>query len=248
MRPSILKNIVEFQKEAARISSVRFGNKEALSWVYNNPGMWPHAMLGIAGEAAFNSVLSKIEEQQLPPVWIMAQEEANEQILKLEAAGFREINRWEGMWLHHDKFEPLDKFPEKYSQFLVNDNNMAQHWWNIVKPVMLPNLSIPAVLLEEWTFRQEYQLVLGMYDDQPASAGMFYQNKDVAGLYFIATLPQFRGKGFASALVRQLIAGCFQRGVEEVVLHASGAGRLLYEKMGFVAAGPISTYWKVGLF
>ncbi len=43
----------------------------------------------------------------------------------------------------------------------------------------------------------------------------------------------WRRRGIADALMRELLVWCRGNGIESVVLHASGEGRPLYEKLGF---------------
>ena len=43
----------------------------------------------------------------------------------------------------------------------------------------------------------------------------------------------WRRRGVADALMRELLRWCRGNGIESVVLHASGEGRSLYEKLGF---------------
>ena len=43
----------------------------------------------------------------------------------------------------------------------------------------------------------------------------------------------WRRRGVADALMRELLRWCRGNGIESVVLHASGEGRPLYEKLGF---------------
>ncbi|PYO99427.1 MAG: N-acetyltransferase [Gemmatimonadetes bacterium] len=43
----------------------------------------------------------------------------------------------------------------------------------------------------------------------------------------------WRRRGVAAALMREVLGWCQANGVESIVLHASGAGRPLYEKLGF---------------
>lgn len=47
--------------------------------------------------------------------------------------------------------------------------------------------------------------------------------------------PAWRRRGVAEALMRALLDGVASRGIRRVVLHASDAGRHLYERLGFVA-------------
>ncbi len=47
--------------------------------------------------------------------------------------------------------------------------------------------------------------------------------------------PEERAQGLARQLMQVLLAECRARGVEQVSLHASDAGRPTYEKLGFVS-------------
>lgn len=248
MRSSILQNIIDFQREAAKISTVAYGCDGTLNWVLNALGKWPHSIIGTAKTEALKAVVTKIEQQKLPPIWIMENETAAVQIDQLEKIGFREINRWEGMWMDRIHFNQQHETSDQYSMNTVQNPELLGQWWNIVKPVMMPNRDFSPELLKAWVEQNEYQLLVGLVNGQAVSAGLSYLNKGVAGLYFIATMPAFRGKGYASRLVGRLIENCFEKGADEIILHASMAGRSMYKKIGFIEDGLISTYWKVGLF
>jgi GNAT superfamily N-acetyltransferase len=49
----------------------------------------------------------------------------------------------------------------------------------------------------------------------------------------VYTEPQWRGKGIARALMRIVMEWASSQGTDRVVLHASDAGRPLYESLGF---------------
>jgi GNAT superfamily N-acetyltransferase len=49
----------------------------------------------------------------------------------------------------------------------------------------------------------------------------------------VYTEPQWRGKGIARTLMRELMRWASEQGTDRVVLHASDAGRPLYESLGF---------------
>lgn len=44
---------------------------------------------------------------------------------------------------------------------------------------------------------------------------------------------EYRGRGYATAIMGRLIEWCRENGFESVALHASEAGRPIYEKLGF---------------
>ena len=49
----------------------------------------------------------------------------------------------------------------------------------------------------------------------------------------VYTEPQWRGRGIARALMRELMRWASEQGTDRVVLHASDAGRPLYVSLGF---------------
>ncbi|RIH83847.1 GNAT family N-acetyltransferase [Calidithermus roseus] len=52
----------------------------------------------------------------------------------------------------------------------------------------------------------------------------------------VSTEPEHRGRGLAKAPVQQALEHCQERGVHSVALHASEAGRRIYEGLGFRAS------------
>ncbi len=51
----------------------------------------------------------------------------------------------------------------------------------------------------------------------------------------VFTEPEWRRRGVAALLLQRIIAWSREERLDRLVLHASSAGRALYEKMGFVA-------------
>jgi predicted acetyltransferase len=55
----------------------------------------------------------------------------------------------------------------------------------------------------------------------------------VAGLYYVATLPAFRGQGIAAAMTVTPLLEARQMGMRVGVLQASDQGKGLYRRLGF---------------
>jgi ribosomal protein S18 acetylase RimI-like enzyme len=83
-----------------------------------------------------------------------------------------------------------------------------------------------------------------LYEDGMAVAGgsaSFVEGVSYIG--WMATLPEYRGRGFAEALLRHMDVFMRRRyGVKETVLHATELGRPLYERMGFRAVDEFAAY------
>jgi GNAT superfamily N-acetyltransferase len=63
-------------------------------------------------------------------------------------------------------------------------------------------------------------------------AGLLHQSEHVCGLYYFATPPEFRRRGFAFRLLKALSAQAAQHS-NQLVLLATEEGRPVYEKFGF---------------
>lgn len=78
------------------------------------------------------------------------------------------------------------------------------------------------------------RLALGTYRGMPAACTMLCISGGVAGLYCVATTPEVRGKGLASALTRYSLEIARQAGCRTAVLHATRKGEGVYARLGFV--------------
>ncbi len=85
------------------------------------------------------------------------------------------------------------------------------------------------------------------YDsDGPVSCAMTLFSHGAAGLYWVGTLKNSRGKGLGRACVHEAASEAFRRGVSLVVLQASKFGEPIYKNMGFeqVTRYPWYAYFK----
>jgi GNAT superfamily N-acetyltransferase len=84
-----------------------------------------------------------------------------------------------------------------------------------------------------------YAAWLAQRDGGPAGAVVGFDDGASLGLYYVATLPEHRGRGVARALVRAALAAVPDR---PAVLTATPAGEPLYRGLGFRAVGT-ATWW-----
>jgi GNAT superfamily N-acetyltransferase len=75
-----------------------------------------------------------------------------------------------------------------------------------------------------------------------ASAGLLFSGGETAGIYYISTRPEFRGRGLGGAVVKYLKRVSRERGFRHVTLLATPPGRPLYERHGFTALGTVGVF------
>jgi ribosomal protein S18 acetylase RimI-like enzyme len=84
---------------------------------------------------------------------------------------------------------------------------------------------------------------LGKHDNTFASCGLsYYDSKGNAGLYMIATLPQYRGLGLGKSMTIRLMNDCLKENIRLCTLQASALGEPIYTKLGFKPFKNIYTY------
>jgi GNAT superfamily N-acetyltransferase len=77
------------------------------------------------------------------------------------------------------------------------------------------------------------QFFVILRDGRPVSASMMYLAAGVAGMYFVATVPDERGKGLGSYVTAEPLRIARRLGYGVAVLQASPQGETVYRKLGF---------------
>ncbi len=93
-------------------------------------------------------------------------------------------------------------------------------------------------LVEEATWRG----YVGYAGGRPVAASQLSMTDGVAGIYYVATLEEFRGRGFGEAMTRRAIQDGADAGCDVAVLQASDMGRPIYERMGFRLVAGYKTF------
>ncbi|HEY9623951.1 MAG TPA: GNAT family N-acetyltransferase [Crinalium sp.] len=84
---------------------------------------------------------------------------------------------------------------------------------------------------------------LGYVDNQPVSAAISFLLNDEFYLGWVATLPEYRGLGYAEAVSRHSLEQAAQRyGKKRTTLHATPAGFPVYQRMGYQPIAAFRAY------
>lgn len=83
---------------------------------------------------------------------------------------------------------------------------------------------------------------LASSEGRPVSTLALYYGAGVVGIYCVATVPEARKKGIATALLLHSLHQARQQGCRIAILHASEMGYSLYRRMGFVEYCQLGQY------
>lgn len=77
------------------------------------------------------------------------------------------------------------------------------------------------------------ELLSGLVDDRVVATSLLLVTHDVAGIYYVTTAEEQRGRGYGAALTWAVIEAGRERGCRLASLQASVLGKPVYERMGF---------------
>lgn len=83
---------------------------------------------------------------------------------------------------------------------------------------------------------------LGRLDGRPVASATLFFASGVAGLYFVCTAPQDRGRGIGAAISRSALVAALDLGFEVAVLGSSPMGYRIYERLGFREVCTVMVY------
>lgn len=103
------------------------------------------------------------------------------------------------------------------------------------------------------TFREALELdrfwqetaygTVGYVEDRPVSTATTFSTEDEFYLALVATLPDYRNRGYARAVIRHSLEQAAQRyGKKRTALHATPIGIPLYQEMGYQPTAYFGTY------
>ncbi len=99
-------------------------------------------------------------------------------------------------------------------------------------------LAAPAILRPDspmWFY-------VGYVDETPVVTGEATVGDNVVGLYNICTLPDYRQRGFGTAMTIQPLIDARAKNCKTAILQATEAGSRVYRKLGFETFGTITEY------
>jgi GNAT superfamily N-acetyltransferase len=137
-----------------------------------------------------------------------------------------------------DAVIPEKPLPEDFEIRPVESASAAADFGSVVVQ-SYQRLGMPAEIGAEIfrSFRRSivpynYSLV-GYFKGTPVSCAMAFFGHLVAGIYWVGTIQEARGRGMAEACTRRVTNEALRRGAAFAVLQASKFGEPIYKRMGF---------------
>ena len=115
----------------------------------------------------------------------------------------------------------------------------APDFWNVAKSAYATN-GFPPEVFAGYTkhtglLAANVAAFIAYLDGEPVSIAMTIVSDGVAGIYWVGSLEQARGRGLGRAITAAATRAGFELGADIASLQASPMGRPIYEAMGYEA-------------
>jgi len=243
------RNLYEFYQALGDSNFLNVVSNDHFSLISDKNGGWPQIIFKLR-ENAFLSEISQgilsITGEQMKHFQVVVDrnriDETNSNALR--AAGIFPVAVWELMEITEPvpiRFTDADRF--KIERIRTQDE--ITEFTDHVNLCMMGDKKIDAGLFFKVVHDDRFAFFGLTIDDEIVSSLLAFSTLKVSGLYFIATKPSCRGKGFAEKLVRYSVNFLFGEGKEKVVLQSVRKAVPLYSRIGFKSNGQLALLQKI---
>jgi GNAT superfamily N-acetyltransferase len=156
---------------------------------------------------------------------------------RLSAYGFTTRGQGAGMAIDLQTMNENVPLPDGLKIIEIKDNKTLKTWCHITSVGFgIPEFIEPALV--EWfktdiKYKQPLKFYLALLEGKPVATSMYFLGKGVAGIYFVATIPEARNRGIGFAITQRPLKEAQQLGYRVGILQASKMGEPVYRRMGF---------------
>jgi ribosomal protein S18 acetylase RimI-like enzyme len=169
-------------------------------------------------------------------VWARAGEAADRDLIgAAEAAGLEAVFETPEMVLEHRVEER--RLPDGVELTRVESQADAENYWQVAtsayKSIGFPPEIFAHYENHEGLTGDDVVAFLARVDGRPAGLAMTIVSHGVAGIYWVGSTEEARGRGLGSTMTATAVNAGFEMGAEIASLQASPMGESLYRRMGF---------------
>jgi len=190
--------------------------------------------IGANQESRIEQMIADVKEKRLPDSILITPYTKPENLAEiLTQKGFLIDDAAPCMMMELDDYEEK---PVEYAGFTISEvteKGQLTEWLAIVSEALFgcelvkPEQMADALALDSTRF------YMGALDGKPVTACMTIAGGGTSVLEMVATLEEYRRKGFASAAIGKALADLREQGIPTVSLRAEADGVGVYRKLGF---------------
>jgi GNAT superfamily N-acetyltransferase len=174
-------------------------------------------------------------DKQVPWFFLVTQETLEADVdaaATLDGCGLAPVMPLTGMLA--PQVAPAARVPDGLQLALPEDDALCAAALDVNAAAYAMDLEAGKPLLGRWQFWNDHYLVVGVADGAPVCSAAVMMVDGLRYVALVATLPDRQRRGFADAAMRRALeVAAAAHGETPTVLHATEAGRPVYERMGY---------------
>ena len=245
----IADNLYEFYKQAALLNNLPVIRHEHFFMVRNSRSDWPQYILCDKTDGSNYMIATEtfnylIEKEGAPPVVLFPiDDDFPEMAAYPESFGLRAINRWNGM---ARSLENWNETEDNHEIFRVETMKDVADWTGVINKALFSGRKAENEVIFNLLKDDGIKMFIARHEKKAVATSMMFTRDGVAGLYFIATLEEYRGKGLGTSVTAAAMNAAKKEGCNAAILHATRLGEKIYTKLGFIPYRKFYIYWKMG--
>lgn len=238
---SIENNITEYFLYLGHINGSEVFDKQNIKYVFSDCGynriMWARFPLSEAGQIT-EQIVTKLDELDIGVSWYLNQSSALKLHSTLIRYGFTHLRDALSMALDLTSFSASNQFPDGLCiRIAVNEEDLDT-WAKVVLKSNGINDNAHKgygkyLTMQDSLKRGRYIHYLGLLYGRPVASVALFKGTSAAGIYWVGTLPEARGRGVATAMMNNVLRDAKDSGYKVATLNSSTMGHPIYLKMGF---------------
>lgn len=219
-------NLFDFYAETGHTLNCVQTKTDQFIALHTDDAQWPNLSFYKGIQNEFEDAFLQLKEQE-PLTFICPKTSIHPEFSKpLLALGYVPYGKWQGMSLDLSNVNIPPAGAETHS----SPTCIAE----VLNRTLLANAPIAAETIEKLGTMQAFQFHTKVFEEQAVSTLASFSTEKCAGIYFVATLTEFRHRGFATKLLSNTLSILKNNNINHAILHATPAGIPLYQKFGFV--------------
>lgn len=245
-------NLFVFYRRAAALAELPARFEPDLSWVNGAPSRWPNTIFGANfpdtdAEEIIRFARDAIRKGTAPPFWSVGPSTRPADLdRQLLAEGFEKAWDTAGMGMNLPELMTDLDAPRELTIERVADDRTLGDWARVVSLGLFGCVESEVIhyhnLMRKVMGSQGVELFLGRWNGAPAASSNSFLSDGIAGIYQVATLPEFRGKGCGRSITLAPLLRAREAGARVAILQATALGEPVYRSLGFRTFCSLSRY------
>lgn len=212
---------------------------------------WPNALFNLEdsvleNEAQLGKITEGVQRKIFPPLILLYSDSINTPLLKKN--GYYMIDQWVLMELitsgNFAAFEKSDDLQGITFGIIATESELNE-WLKIASQNLFPNKILDKNIFSFLMSSSSQLFSLKKGNQIIGTSLIYYDEKDIAGIYMVSINREQRGLGLGKRLLNYTLNNIRQKNIENIVLQSTKAGLKLYQNLGFSKTGICNLFYKI---